>query len=338
MSAPTGRVEHVAAKKTLVPWTRAKPAPVVVISGGESVLVRKAQDRIVAACRKHKDLETTHLDAVRYEAGDLAMAAAPSLFATRKLVIVDSVAQCGDDFLQDALAYVGEVNEDAVVLLKHSGGNRGSKLLTAIDKAGYPRIDAQVMKSDSDRQDFALAEFKRAERTIEPPALAALMSALGADLSELNAGIEQLLQDTTGPITEAMVDRYYGGRVEATGFKVADAAVAGRSAEALTLLRHALATGTDPVPLVAALALKLRTMARVQGVSGSPGQLASELKMAPWQVDRARRDLRSWNDLALGQALLAVARADEEVKGAGRDPVYAVERLVTRVSAQARRH
>ena len=184
MSAPTGRVEHVAAKKTLVPWTRAKPAPVVVISGGESVLVRKAQDRIVAACRKHKDLETTHLDAVRYEAGDLAMAAAPSLFATRKLVIVDSVAQCGDDFLQDALAYVGEVNEDAVVLLKHSGGNRGSKLLTAIDKAGYPRIDAQVMKSESDRQDFALAEFKRAERTIEPPALAALMSALGADLSD----------------------------------------------------------------------------------------------------------------------------------------------------------
>ncbi|MGW9826256.1 DNA polymerase III subunit delta [Brevibacterium pityocampae] len=328
----------MAAKKTLVPWTRAKPAPVVVVSGGESVLVRKAQDRIVAACRKHKDLETTHLDAVRYEAGDLAMAAAPSLFATRKLVIVDSVAQCGDDFLQDALAYVGEVNEDAVVLLKHSGGNRGSKLLTAIDKAGYPRVDAQAMKNESDRQDFALAEFKRAERTIEPPALAALMSALGSDLSELNAGIEQLLQDTTGPITDTMVNAYYGGRVEATGFKVADAAVAGRSAEALTLLRHALATGTDPVPLVAALALKLRTMARVQGVSGSPGQLASELKMAPWQVDRARRDLRSWNDLALGQALLAVARADEEVKGAGRDPVYAVERLVTRVSAQARRH
>ena len=126
MSAPTGRVEHVAAKKTLVPWTRAKPAPVVVISGGESVLVRKAQDRIVAACRKHKDLETTHLDAVRYEAGDLAMAAAPSLFATRKLVIVDSVAQCGDDFLQDALAYVGEVNEDAVVLLKHSAAPSSS--------------------------------------------------------------------------------------------------------------------------------------------------------------------------------------------------------------------
>lgn len=328
----------MAAKKTLVPWTRAKPAPVVVISGGESVLVRKAQDRIVTACRKHKGLETTHLDAAHYEAGALPLAAAPSLFATRKLVVVDSVAQCGDDFLADALAYVGDVNEDAVVVLKHSGGNRGSKLLTAIDRAGYPRIDGQAMKSEADRQAFAAAEFTRAERTIEPPALGALMSALGADLSELNAGIEQLLQDTTGPITEQMVDRYYGGRVEATGFKVADAAVAGRSAEALTLLRHALATGSDPVPLVAAVALKLRTMARVQGLSGGSGQLASELKMAPWQVDRARRDLRSWNDVALGRALLEVAHADEAVKGGGRDPVYAVERLVTRVSAQAREH
>ncbi|GAA4285356.1 DNA polymerase III subunit delta [Brevibacterium daeguense] len=328
----------MAPKQKLIPWNRAKPAPVVVISGGEAVLIRKAQDKIVTACRKHKDLETTRLDAAHYEAGDLLLAAAPSLFATRKLVIVEAVAQCSDDFLKDALRYVEEVNEDAVVVLRHSGGNRGSKLLTAIDKAGYPRIDAQVLKSEGDRQAFAAAEFKAAGRTVERAAMTALMNALGADLSELSAGVEQLIQDTSGTITADIVDRYYGGRVEATGFKVADAAVAGRTSEALSLLRHALATGTDPVPLVAAIALKLRSMARVQGLGGSSGQLAGELKMAPWQVDRARRDLRSWNDVALGRAMLEAARADEAVKGAGRDPVYAVERLVTTVCAQARVH
>ena len=35
----------------------------------------------------------------------------------------------------------------------------------------------------------------------------------------------------------------------------------------------------------------------------------------------------------LAQAITAVAEADAEVKGAGRDPVYAVERAVLRICA-----
>lgn len=325
-----------AKKKTLIPYHRAKPAPVVVISGPEAVLIRKAQDRIVAACQKSAELETTHLDAAAYEAGSLGLAAGASLFSERKLVIVDSVAQMNDAFLADALAYVADVNDDAVLVLKHSGGNRGSKLLTAIDKAGYPRIDAQAIKNDGDKQAFAQQQFAAAKREITAGALSVLMDALGSDLSELNAGIEQLLADTQGTITDATVDAYYGGRVEATGFKVADAAIAGRTAEALTLLRHALATGTDPVPLVAAIAMKVRNMARVEGISGSSQQLAAELRMAPWQVDRARREMRAWNDVALGRVLIEVAEADYAVKGGGRDPVYALERLVTFICQQSR--
>lgn len=58
--------------------------------------------------------------------------------------------------------------------------------------------------------------------------------------------------------------------------------------------------------------------------------------MAPWQVDRARRESRAWNPVALGRAILAAADADAAVKGAGRDPVYAVEHLVTYVCRQSR--
>jgi len=41
------------------------------------------------------------------------------------------------------------------------------------------------------------------------------------------------------------VAKYQQGRVESTGFDVADAVVDGRTAEALISLRNALATGTD---------------------------------------------------------------------------------------------
>lgn len=53
-----------------------------------------------------------------------------------------------------------------------------------------------------------------------------------------------------------------------------------------------------------------------------------ELGMAPWQVDRARRELSGWSDDALAYAITAIATADAEVKGEARDPVYAVERAV----------
>ena len=122
-----------------------------------------------------------------------------------------------------------------------------------------------------------------------------------------------------------------------TGFRVADAAVAGRADQALTLLRHALATGADPVPLVAAVAAKVRVLAKVSVAGrGRSAEVASSLGIAPWQVDKARRDLTGWTDAGLGIAVRALAEADTAVKGGGRDPVYAVERALLTI-ASARR-
>ena len=88
-----------------------------------------------------------------------------------------------------------------------------------------------------------------------------------------------------------------------------------------------MAIGTEPVAIVAALAMKVRQLARV-AAAGGRRMSPAELGMAPWQVDRARRELQGWSDDALATSILAVARADAEAKGASRDPVYAVERAV----------
>jgi DNA polymerase-3 subunit delta len=130
------------------------------------------------------------------------------------------------------------------------------------------------------------------------------------------------------------VEKYYSGRVETNAFRVADVAIAGRLGEALILLRHALASGADPVPMVAAFASKLRTMAKVSGSRGGSGQVAQQFGLAPWQVDRARRDLQGWDDSGLGRCIELLAETDAAVKGAGRDPVFALERMVTAISAR----
>ena len=166
-------------------------------------------------------------------------------------------------------------------------------------------------------------------------ALRALVGAFSDDLTELAAACQQLIADVPGDITEQIVERYYGGRVETSAFTVADTAIAGRYGDALVALRHALASGADPVPLVAAIASKLRVMARVAGTRESSSALAARLGMKDWQVDRARRDLTGWNETSLGMAIQAAARADAEVKGASRDPVFAIERLVTVIATRA---
>lgn len=307
------------------------------MSGPEEYLGIRAMDSIRSKVRAaDPDVEVSRLNAAAYEAGTLLMQVSPSLFGESKLIEVESVESMNDAFLADALAYLGQPGQDAVVVLRHGGGARGKKLLDAIKKGGWPVIDCQPLKKDADKMAFVSAEFKAAGRRIEQEAVLALVNAVGANLSELAAACSQLIADAGTTVTSEIVDRYYGGRIEATAFKVADAAMAGNGPLALSTLRHALATGADPVPLVAALAAKLRTVARVAGASGSAAQIAAELGMQPWLVEQAQREVRRWTPEGLVRSIQATAEADAQVKGLSRDPVYAVENAVRVIATSVR--
>jgi DNA polymerase-3 subunit delta len=322
-----------------ISWRRPEPAPIVLVSGPEEVCAERA----IAGLRDYlraedPSLEVSDVRADAYAPGTLLGVTSPSLFGEPRLVRVGGVEKCTDEFLAEALSYLAQPQEGATVVLRHTGASvRGKKLLDAIrsGQGGGVEIACAAVKRDSDRYDFAAGEFQAAQRRIAPPALRALTSAFSDDLTELAAACQQLIADVDGDITADVVQRYYGGRVETSAFAVADTAIAGRYGEALVALRHALASGADPVPMVAALASKLRSMARVAGTRESSAQLAARLGMKDWQVDRARRDLVGWSDDQLGLAIQAAARADAEVKGASRDPVFALERLLTVVATRS---
>jgi DNA polymerase-3 subunit delta len=317
-------------------WDRVRPAPVVLVTGPEAFLADRAIRQLRDILRaEDASLEVSDIDAGQYAPGELITLASPSLFGEPRLIRITGVEKCTDAFLDEMIAYLGTPADDTYVVLRHAGGVRGKRLLDAVrggSGAGIEIVCAEL-KRDSEKADFAAAEFQTAGRRITPMALRALVSAFSDDLAELASACQQLLADTSDEITEVTVARYYSGRVETNSFAVADAALAGRAGEALVLLRHALATGADPVPMLAAFASKLRTMAKVSGAgrSGS-GQAASKLGLAPWQVDRARRDLQGWNDDGLATAIELIAETDFQIKGGGRDPVYALERMVAAIS------
>jgi len=322
-----------------VPPEELRPEPVVLVTGPEEVLAERAVAAVVAAARDADDGVTVErIDAAAYEAGRLAVLTSPSLFGGGTVVVVEGVAAAGDAFVTDATAYVASPPPDACLVLCHSGGQRAKGLLDLARRAGAPEAVCAAVTKDDEKLDFVAGEFRRAGRRASPQAMRALVDAVGSDLRELGAACRQLAEDASvtagdGRIEADVVELWFGGRVEVTGFRVADAAVAGRADQALSLLRHAVATGVDPVPLVAAIAAKVRALAKVQTASRGPSAaIAAELGMAPWQVDRARRELSGWTDEGLAHAVTALAEADTEVKGGGRDPVYAVERAVLTIA------
>jgi DNA polymerase III subunit delta len=323
-----------------LPWDQVRPAPVILVSGPETVLADRAI-RLLRDILRAEDpsLEVSDIDAGAYSPGELITLASPSLFAEPRLLRVDGVERMTDAFLDEALAYIESPADETYLVLRHTGGVRGKKLLDAVraGTGGGIEIVCAELKRDSDRQEFAAAEFTAAGRKISGAALRALVTAFADDLAELAAACQQLLADAGDEITEETVAKYYGGRVETTAFAVADAAIAGNHGEALGLLRHALASGADPVPMVAAVASKIRTMAKLSGARGSSNDLAQRFGLAPWQVDRARRDLQGWTDAGLGRAIQVLAEADTQVKGGGRDPVYALEVMIEQLSDRSRR-
>ena len=313
-------------------WRKATPAPVIFVSGPEEYLAGRAIREIREELRKlDSALEIHELEASDYSAGTLLNITSPSLFAEPRLVIVRGIEKCSDDLITDGIDYLINPTADTTLILRHNGSSvRGKKLVEAIrDNEIAAEISCTEIKKDVDRQAFVIGEFTHSGRKIAAGAVRALLDAFADDTAELAAACNQLLLDSADSITEEIVDRYYGGRVETNAFKVADAALAGRAGEAMALLRHALATGADPVPLVAAISMKVRQMAKI---FGNRSASAASLGMAPWQLDRARKDLTGWTDDGLAAAIQAMATADAAAKGAERDPIYSLEKLVNLIS------
>lgn len=315
--------------------TSSMPPSLTLVTGGEELLRERAVRAVIDTSRAADDsTEVTEVSCIGLESGTLARITSPSLFGERKVVVLRELQDCGDALAAEIKAYVREPAEDAAIVAVHSGAVKGKALLDALRKAGAAVVECKPLKWESDKVKFVAAEFKAGGRRISPDAAAALVDAVGSDLRELANACSQLISDTSGLVDPEVVGRYYAGRVETTGFKVADAALEGRSQDALRLLRQALDTGADPVPVNAALAMGLRNLARVGSASRMtrPDDLARELGIAPFVVKKVRGQLGGWTEDGVASAITAVARADAEIKGAGADPVYALERAIVEIT------
>ena len=308
---------------------------IYLILGSESALADRALSKLIAQLKEAR-AEITTLFGAEITVGEISDALSPSLFSERRALIIRDLQDLDDDAKIEITRYLDSVDSTLTLILVHKGGVKGKALLETIKKSKPELISCEPLKKESEKEDFVKNLFLDLGRKASPAAINALVNAAGTDLRELSAAISQLATDTPAGIIEVdHVNRYHQGRIETTGFDVADCVMDGDVAQSLITLRHAITTGTDPVMITSAIASSLRGIAKVSGVNRGQRsfELAGELGMAPWQIDKARRQLSGWNATTLARAVAAIAKCDAQVKGGASDPIYALEQAIITICA-----
>ena len=308
---------------------------IYLILGAESALADRALSKLIAQL-KEESAEINTLFAGEISVGEISDAVSPSLFSDRRALIIRDLQDLDEDAKVEITRYIENTDPTLTLILVHKGGVKGKALLESIKKTKPELISCEPLKKESDKEEFVKNLFMDLGRKASSAAINALVNAAGADLRELSAAVSQLATDSPAGVIElSHVDRYHQGRVETTGFDVADQVMTGDVAQSLITLRHAITTGTDPVMITSAIASSLRGIAKVSGVNRGQKsfELAGELGMAPWQIDKARRQLNGWNASTLSNAVAAIAKCDAQVKGGASDPIYALERAIITICA-----
>lgn len=309
-------------------------AGATIVVGEEGLLVDRAVARALAAAGA--DAMVHEVSGAELTADLLAEVASPSLFAEPRVLVVRALQDLAKDVTDSVVALVEDEEADLAFVGVHAGGAKGKAVLEVLKGVGANVVPVAKITSVRDREQFVADEVKHAGGRIERDAAVDLVAAIGTDLRELATACAQLVADVGKGIGVADVATYYRGRAESSGFTVADRAVEGNAAAAIETLRWAFATGLDPILVSSSLAANLRLIAQVAAAGhGSPDAVAARLGMPAWKVRRAQDWLRRWRPDALARAVRAVAVADADLKGAGDDAAYAVERAVLIVAEAA---
>lgn len=198
-----------------------------LLLGGEGALADRAMKKISAQLAEEK-AEVTTLLAGEVIPGDIADALAPSLFSERRALVLKDLQDLDDECKDEITRYLDNIDPTTTVVFIHKGGVKGKALLDAIKKAKPEIIACDALKKEAEKEQFVKELFLDSGRKATPGAIKALVGALGSDLRELQQAVSQVSLDAPkGTIDEEIIDTFHKGRIETTGFDVADATLDG---------------------------------------------------------------------------------------------------------------
>lgn len=318
-----------------------QPSPlgrVTLVTGPEELLNERVVTRLAAAvARADPEAEHSATTGDQLSGSTWGELSAPSLFSSTRCIVVRKVEDVPDDMHDALVAYAAATEPDIALVLVHSGGQRGTGLLNRLRKLDSVEEHKSVAVKGRQLIEFVMVEARERGARIDGDAASALVDSIGEkNLRGLAAAVDQLSHDFPGePLTLQLVRRYFSGRADVKGFQIADDVLNGRTAAALQELRWALGIGVAGPAITGSFATTVRGLARYVAAPRGlrEADLAREIGVPPWKLKSLRQQSRAWSPAGLAAAIRAVARADAEVKGAGADEAYSLERMILAVGA-----
>ena len=168
-----------------------------------------------------------------------------------------------------------------------------------------------------------------------------LVSQVGISLGQLNSELEKLAcyKDENSPevaVEDIELLAVKGREVaDNTIFRFTDAVADGNEEQAMGLLNQLLASGREPLSILAMIARQFRIIAFAWEASRAgmpPGDIGRELGVPLFAVQRALTQGHRLGGDAIRGALAATAQADREIKSGFHQPAAALELLVIRLT------
>ena len=266
-----------------------------LVLGDEELLVERAVSGILRASRASAGTDGVPVNRLRageVSVNELAELLSPSLFADERVVVLEAAAEAGKDAVELIASAAADLPPGTILVVVHPAAGGPRRWPGGCDLGAQTHECAKIKKSN-ELAAFVRAEFRALKVRADDDTVAALMDSIGSDIRELAAACSQLVADTGGAVDAAAVRRYHNGKAEVTGFEIADRAVTGDIPGAAESLRWARSQGVAHVLLADALAEAVHAIARVGPLSGKPYQLAGELGMPPWRVQKAQKQARA---------------------------------------------
>jgi DNA polymerase III subunit delta len=300
----------------------------VYLLTGESFLADEALDRVRDETQADP-LSEIILDPSVAPAEIAQALGTASLLGGRRLVIVREAEGLKKDQVGALENWLEAPSEDATLVLIASGRHRLSSLVQG--KGAVVNLEAPKGRR--------LASWikERGQRHgvgVDDRGAWALIEAIGADLRELDASLEQLATGLgeNGHVSAGEVHDAFARVADERIFVLTDAVGERRTSMAMVTLRKLLDQDEPPLLLLGSLVAHVKRLLAAHRLAGAGRRaLADALGMPDWRAERIGKQSRSYREDELVRALSLLAEADVEMKGGDLPPEIALERAVLQI-------
>jgi len=324
------------------------PRPVCVLFGDEPFLRRQSLLQIRSAVLGYDDgdFSLSTFEGPKSELRDVLdeLATVAMFGGGKRLVVVEQADEFVSRYRQELEDYVTRPSPAGVLVLDLKSFPGNTRLFKAVSADGAA-IDCNAPAAARVTRWLA-ARAKQAHQVQLPqPAAEMLLEMVGPELGLLDQELAKLalLAGDQRRITPEMVSRSVGGWRAKTAWQMLDAALDGHAAEALGQLDRLLASGEQPIGILAQISASLRRFAAATRLvlqaeaAGRRVQLRAALQQAgirSFVLKKAEGQLRRLGRQRGSQLYDWLLQADLDLKGASALPPRSIlERLIIRLAA-----